>query len=99
MSLFRYNGTGLDRACCRMESLETFEEILSVLTPKQMGAVALRYEGLNDCEIADLLGITHQAVNSRVNYARLVILRELPHLAPKLEGRTLESSSLVYRRD
>jgi DNA-directed RNA polymerase specialized sigma24 family protein len=87
----------MDRATCRIEALETFQEILDVLTPKQAAAIALRYAGYNDHEIAEELGLTHQAVSGRVAYARMTIARELPHLAPKLAGRMKESPT--YRRD
>jgi DNA-directed RNA polymerase specialized sigma24 family protein len=66
---------------------ETVREILETLAPGQLVVAALRMEGLSNEQIADLLGITHQAVNSRMVKARRRLARELPELAVMIEGR------------
>ena len=77
--------THLDYLC----SMETIREILQALPPDQLSAVALRWEGLNNIEIAGLLGVTHQAVALRISKARARIATAVPEARAALEGRKL----------
>lgn len=66
---------------------ETMAEILECMTPKQLTVAALRWDGLTDVEIAELLGVSRQAVTDRMDSARSRIIERLPFLAPTLDGR------------
>lgn len=67
--------------------LESYREILAVLQPGQLAAVALRLEDLTYPEIGALLGITASAVGERVRAARRRVLEHRPDLATAMAGR------------
>ena len=71
----------------RIIGLETTKEILSILTPRQLAVIALRWQGLQSKEIAALLGVSDEVVSMRFVHARRAILRQMPHLAPQIAGR------------
>ena len=73
----------------RLVGLERYGEILELLTEKQLVVVALRLEGLNGEEIAELLGISRRAVNIRLQGARARIVRKYPELAATVKGRQM----------
>ena len=77
------------RATCRIEATETLDEILCALSPELTFVVYLiLVDGLAVNEIADFLGVTRQTVSTRLRMAREEIRRQLPHLAPEIDGRS-----------
>ncbi len=75
--------THLDYLC----SMETVQDILEAVTAPQLSAMALCWQGLTQAEIAELLGISHQAVKFRLDRAREQITRTVPEAAIILENR------------
>ena len=71
----------------RLERLERYEEILAALTPQQLVIVALRLDGYNLTEIAEVLGLTAGAASGRLNSARARLLARFPELAEQVDGR------------
>ena len=67
---------------------DTMRQILQCLTPQQLIIVWLRWQGLNDSEIAELLGVRRQLVHHRMTRARRTLIRRLPELRSTIEGRT-----------
>ena len=63
-----------------LESNETVREILGAVTPEQLVAVALQWDGLTAQEAADLLGISRSAVSLRLMNARFRIARNVPSM-------------------
>ena len=58
---------------------ETFAEMLAVLSPKQLAAVAFRLDGYPNKETGEILGITRNCVWERIKYARKNITTHFPH--------------------
>jgi DNA-directed RNA polymerase specialized sigma24 family protein len=79
----------LDYICHR----ETVREILSIVEPTQLSVMALRWSGMDNMQIAQSLGVTHQAVTGRLSNARKRISFMLPDVAPMIEGRRNYSHS------
>lgn len=71
----------------RVIDRESFREIITRLTPKQLVVAVLRADGLNDREIGWLLGLGRQTVSARMRKAAQDIGRD-PELAPYVAGRT-----------
>lgn len=67
--------------------LQRFRDMLSVLTPTQLSVVALRLDGASVVDIAEMLGISHQAVVERLNNAGRRLVRHWPELEDEAESR------------
>jgi DNA-directed RNA polymerase specialized sigma24 family protein len=77
-----YPNPQLDRIIAR----ETFAEILSILTPRELAVVALRLEDRLDFKhAAELLGVSQQAARDRMKWARRRILKTYPHIRSLVE--------------
>ena len=64
----------------RIIGLETQQEILALLTPKQLAITALVWDGMSYEEIAHEFGVTEQAVGWHIRSARRKILHRFPEL-------------------
>lgn len=76
----------------RIIGLETQREILSILTPKQLLMIALRWDGLNNRQIAHTLHTSEELVSYHICRARKRILQHLPELEPATRGRYFASA-------
>ena len=72
--------TGDNNPARLVESHETMREILAAVTPEQLAALALCWDGLTIQETADLLGIGRAAVSLRLMNARFRIARNVPSM-------------------
>lgn len=70
-----------------MISTETMTEIIETFDFQQLLIAYLRIDGLNNIEIAKVLGVSHQAVHYHMKKARRDLLATYPYLIPVLEGR------------
>jgi len=71
----------------RLVVLERMRDVLSLLTPGEMLAVALRFEcEMSFSEIGDELGISKQAVALRFRTAQDRLAREIPELARRKDN-------------
>ena len=84
----------LDRMC----ALETFQEILEALTPRQLMLVARRLDLPNYWAVADELGLAHGLVSTHLTAARRRIVERMPELAPEIEGRKLGTGFKIRSR-
>jgi DNA-binding CsgD family transcriptional regulator len=71
----------------RLVARETFEEAISLLTPRELAVALLRLEGLNDDQIGHVLGIGRSSATKRIRRAAHRIASELPELRPFLKDR------------
>lgn len=75
----------------RLIALDGFKEILEVLTAKELAVVALLLDGMTLAGAGELLGISRQAAQRRMNSARRRLVAERPELARRIEGKEAES--------
>ncbi|MGD8820365.1 MAG: helix-turn-helix domain-containing protein [Anaerolineae bacterium] len=71
----------------RIVEREAFAEIVRLLRPGELGIARLRLEGVPDKIIAQMLGVSQQAVSGRMKRASRRIANQRPWLAPLLRGR------------
>lgn len=82
----------------RIIGMETYAQLLKLFTPRELVVIALRYEGLSNLEVAAELGLSKAAVSMRLDTARKRVLREMPELAPAVEGRSASRGRTCRRQ-
>lgn len=77
----------LEHPAERLISIETRQQILSLLTFEELRIVDLRLDGLNQASIAILLGMSRPTVCKRLASAQRKILDRFPELEAWAEDR------------
>lgn len=71
----------------RLVARDILFEALGAMTDAQFAVAVLLLEGCNRKQIAAILGITQQAVTSRLSTAQRRVIHQVPELAHFLSGR------------